>query len=73
MLIPMHLLKLFRAMNPHRVADKLKSKSEMLSNDDRELSSYKVGWLCLTSHRQRGHLETAPPFTDSCEGRKARF
>ena len=19
------------------------------------------GWLCLTSHRQRGHLETAPP------------
>ena len=19
-----------------------------------------VGWLCLTSHRQRGHLETAP-------------
>ena len=20
-----------------------------------------VGWLCLTSHRQRGHLETAPP------------
>ena len=24
------------------------------------------GWLlCLTSHRQRGHLETAPPFTMS--------
>ena len=22
-----------------------------------------VGWLCLASHRQRGHLETAPPFT----------
>ena len=20
-----------------------------------------VGWLCFTSHRQRGHLETAPP------------
>ena len=20
-----------------------------------------VGWLCLTSYRQRGHLETAPP------------
>ena len=20
-----------------------------------------VGWLCLASHRQRGHLETAPP------------
>ena len=26
-----------------------------------------VGWLCLTSHRQRGHLETAPPFTVPCE------
>ena len=21
------------------------------------------GWLCFTFHRQRGHLETAPPFT----------
>ena len=30
------------------------------------------GWLCLTSHRQRGHLETAPPFTVPCEGREAR-
>ena len=20
-----------------------------------------VGWLCFTSHRQRGHLETPPP------------
>ena len=29
-------------------------------------------WLCLTSHRQRGHLETAPPFTVPCEGREAR-
>ena len=28
-----------------------------------------VGWLCFTSHRQRGHLETAPPFTVPCEGR----
>ena len=27
--------------------------------------------LCLTSHRQRGHLETAPPFTVPCEGREA--
>ena len=37
--------------------------------------SYKwlVGWLCFTSHRQRGHLETAPPFTVSCEGREARY
>ena len=25
-----------------------------------------VGWLCLTSHQQRGHLETAPPFTVPC-------
>ena len=32
-----------------------------------------VGWLCLTSHRQRGHLETAPPFTVLCEGLEARF
>ena len=31
-----------------------------------------VGWLCLTSHRQRGHLETAPPFTVPCEGHEAR-
>ena len=31
-----------------------------------------VGWLCLTSHRQRGHLETAPPFTVPCEGLEAR-
>ena len=31
-----------------------------------------VGWLCLTSHRQRGHLETAPPFTVPWEGREAR-
>ena len=31
-----------------------------------------VGWLCLTSHRQRGHLETAPPFTVPCEGCEAR-
>ena len=28
--------------------------------------------LCLTSHRQRGHSETAPPFTVPCEGREAR-
>ena len=33
---------------------------------------FNVGWLCLTSHRQRGHLETAPPFTVPCEGREAR-
>ena len=32
-----------------------------------------VGWLCLTSHRQRGRLETAPPFTVPCEGREARL
>ena len=28
--------------------------------------------LCFTSHRQRGHLEKAPPFTVPCEGREAR-
>ena len=32
-----------------------------------------VGWLCFKSHRQRGHLETAPPFTVPCEGREARL
>ena len=32
-----------------------------------------VCWLCLTSHRQRGHLETASPFTVPCKGREARF
>ena len=25
------------------------------------------------SHRQRGHLETAPPFTVPCKGREARL
>ena len=35
-------------------------------------SSWLVGWLCLTSHRQRGHLETAPPLTVPCEGHEAR-
>ena len=28
---------------------------------------------CFTSHRQPGHLETAPPFTVPCEGCEARF
>ena len=32
-----------------------------------------VDWLCLTSHRERGHLEKAPPFTVPCEGHEARF
>ena len=31
-----------------------------------------VGWLCYMSHRQRGHLETAPPFTVPCKGREAQ-
>ena len=31
-----------------------------------------VGWLFLMSHRQRGHLETAPPFTVPCEGHEAQ-
>ena len=37
-------------------------------------NDYEVGWLCFTSHRQRGNLETAPvpPFTVPCEGREAR-
>ena len=32
-----------------------------------------TGWLCLTYHRQRGHLETAPPFAVPCEGLEALF
>ena len=32
-----------------------------------------VGWLCFTSHPERGHLEMAPPFTVPCEGRVVRF
>ena len=32
-----------------------------------------VGWLCFTSHRQRGHLETTPPLTVPFEGHDARF
>ena len=31
-----------------------------------------LGWLCFTSHRQQGHLETASPFTVPCKGRVAR-
>ena len=30
-------------------------------NNIMEVFHLLVGWLCLTSHRQRGHLETAPP------------
>ena len=29
--------------------------------------------LCLASNRQRGHLETAPPFTVPCDGHEARL
>ena len=32
-----------------------------------------AGWLCFLSHRQRGHLETAPQFTVPFEGREAWF
>ena len=28
--------------------------------------------LCFTSLQQRGHLETAPPFTVPCKGRETR-
>ena len=36
------------------------------------LVSWLVGWLCFTPNRQRGHLETARPFTVPCKGREAR-
>ena len=32
-----------------------------------------VGWLCFTSHRRQGQLETAAPFTVPCEGREAQI
>ena len=35
-------------------------------------NQHSVCWLCFASHRQRGRLETAPPFTVPCEGREAR-
>ena len=38
-----------------------------------QIFGWLVGWLCLMSHRQRGHLETAPPFTVPCKGREAQF
>ena len=47
----------------------------LLLDDIKESNLYKillVGWLCLTSHRQRGHLETVPPFSVPCEGLEAR-
>ena len=34
---------------------------------------WSVGLLCFTSHRQRGHLETEPPFTVPSEGRGPMF
>ena len=37
------------------------------------LQSCLIGWLCLASHQQRGHLETAPPFTVPCEERGSWF
>ena len=43
---------------------------EIRKHTDNYMDLVMVGWLCLTSHRQRGHLETA--FTVPCEGREAR-
>ena len=37
------------------------------------LVGWLVGWLYFTSHRQRGNLEMAPPFTVPCEGHEAQF
>ena len=31
------------------------------------------GWLFFTFHGQRGHSETASPFTVPCKGREALF
>ena len=46
--------------------------SKLTRSGHSDIVGWLVGWLCLTSHRQRGHLETAPPFTVPCEGREAR-
>ena len=70
-----HLAELFE--------DKHKYIINFLDLDEQVLGKYEFvifpsgvsrvfGWLCFTSHRQRGHLETAPPFTVPCEGREAR-
>ena len=40
-----------------------------LSRKTEHLSFDMFVYLCLTSHRQRGHLETAPPFNVPCERR----
>ena len=45
----------------------------MMPHGTRIAYNIMVGWLCSAPHRQRGHLETAPPFTVPCEGREARF
>ena len=47
-------------------------------HSDRTLERYMKSWfvfglLWFRSHRQRGHLETAPQFTVPCEGPGARF
>ena len=46
--------------------------SDAIKQDIKLIMNWLVGWLCLMSHRQRGHLEMAPPFTVPCEGREAR-
>ena len=40
---------------------------------DTAILSYLFVFLCVCfrSNQQRGHLETAPPFTVPCEGREA--
>ena len=45
---------------------------DIVKNQDSP-SKHWIGWLCFTSHRQRGHLETAPPFGVPCEEREDRF
>ena len=44
-----------------------------MSQNQRTIAKRLVGWLLITSHGQRGHLETAPLFTVPCEGREAQF
>ena len=70
--IPLLASRPCRFLNPSSCNWKIKSMGW-------RILPHQVGWLvdwlcnCLTSNRQRGHLETAHPFTVPFEGREARY
>ena len=51
----------------------LYDKIVLLKSSWNSITCWLVSWLCFTSHRQQGHLETAAPFIVPCKGREARF